>query len=379
MTQNTAGKVISCRAAVAWETGKPLTIETIQVDPPKANEVRVKIVTSGVCHTDATSLYGVGNKIDFPAILGHEGAGIIESVGEAVTEFKPGDHVILLYNPQCGKCKLCKNPKTNLCEQLMPHLFGSKMPDGTSRFTCKGQKVSHFMGCSTFSEYTVIPEWGVCKISNKIPLNRAALLGCSVPSGYGTATKSTKVDKGSTCAIWGLGGVGLACAIGCKDSGASKIVGIDVNPDKFEIAKKLGVTECLNPKDYDKPMQEVLKEKTGGKGFDYTFECAGHIDSMMAALESAAAGYGTTIICGATAAGEMLNISPVYFLMGHTVKGNIFGGMEGKKDLPKLVDKYLDKKLPLDDFVSHEYPFEKINALIEAAHNADCIRCLVNY
>lgn len=376
MASKTAGKVIECRAAVAWEFNQPLKIETVQVDPPKAHEIRIKIVSTTICHTDLTSLNDPSSK--FPCIVGHGGAGIVESVGKGVTTFEPGDHVIPLYIPQCGKCKPCKSTKTNLCKETVAHLFGSTMPDGTSRFTCKGQKLSHFFGCSTYSEYTVVPEMGLCKINNKAPLNRMSLLSCAVPSGYGTALYSVKIERGSTCAIWGLGPVGLAVALGCRDSGASRIIGIDINPWKFEIAKKFGITECLNPKDYDKPMHEVLIEMTDG-GLDFTFECAGTIETLKAAFESTVAGWGTTLVIGAPPPGQTVEMTPLKFLMGHKCKGNVFGDLKAKKDLPKLVDMYLEKKLPLDDFVTYELPFEKINEGLDIARTGNCVCCVVNY
>lgn len=374
----TEGKVIECRAAVAWKLKEPLSIETVQVDPPKAHEIRIKIVSTGVCHTDVNTLAGLGIEGHFPCILGHEGAGIVESIGEGVTDFKPGDHVIPLYIPQCNQCRFCKSKKTNLCKEYEDHLFGNSMPDGTSRFTCKGQKISHYMGCSTFSEYTVVPGRGLCKVNEKAAFSRACLLGCGVSTGYGAAVNTAKVEPGTTCAIWGLGGVGLACALGCKHNGASKIIGVDINPDKAETAKKFGVTDFINPKELNKPIHEVLAEMTCG-GVDYAFECIGIPETMKAALDSAVWGWGTTIIIGVPAPGKMLEISPIHFIKGHRCIGSLFGDWKGKDNLPELVDKYVDNKINLDDFVTHELPFEKINESFDILYQGKCIRCILNY
>lgn len=373
-----AGKVIECRAAVAWEAKKPLSLETIEVDPPKAGEVRIKMVSTALCHTDAYTLSGADPEGKFPCILGHEGGGIVESVGEGVTSFKPGDHVVPLYTPQCGECKFCKSPKTNLCNKIRNTQGQGLMPDGTTRFRCKGQQIFHFMGCSTFSEYTVVAEISLCKVNDKAPLDKVCLLGCGVSTGYGAALNTAKVEPGSSCAIWGLGGVGLACAVGCKDAGASRIIGIDVNTKKFEIAKKFGVTECINPKDYDKPIQEVLIGMTDG-GLDYTFECIGNVEIMRAALESCIRGWGTSVIIGVAASGKEISTRPFQLVTGRTWKGTAFGGWKSKDSVPKLVDLYLENKLPLDDFVTDILPFDKINEGFEILHGGECIRCVLNY
>lgn len=375
---DTAGKVIKCCAAVAWEAKQPLSLETIEVDPPKAGEVRIKIVSTSLCHTDAYTLSGADPEGKFPCILGHEGGGIVESVGEGVTSFKPGDYVVPLYTPQCGECKFCKSPKTNLCNKIRDTQGQGLMPDGTTRFKCKGQQIFHFMGCSTFSEYSVVAEISLCKINNKAQLDKACLLGCGVSTGYGAALNTAKVEPGSNCAIWGLGGVGLAVALGCKAAGASRIIGIDINTKKFETAKKFGVTECINPKDYEKPIQEVLIGMTDG-GLDYTFECIGNVDTMRAALESCIRGWGTSVIIGVAASGKEISTRPFQLVTGRTWKGTAFGGWKSKDSVPKLVDLYLENKLPLDDFVTDVLPFEKINEGFERLHGGDCIRCVLNY
>lgn len=375
---DTAGKVIKCRAAVAWEAKQPLSLETIEVDPPKAGEVRIKIVSTSLCHTDAYTLSGADPEGKFPCILGHEGGGIVESVGEGVTSFKPGDHVVPLYTPQCGECKFCKSPKTNLCNKIRSTQGQGLMPDGTTRFKCKGQQIFHFMGCSTFSEYSVVAEISLCNINSKAPLDKACLLGCGVSTGYGAPLNTAEVEPGSSCAIWGLGGVGLAVAVGCKAAGASRIIGIDINTKKFETAKKFGVTECINPKDYEKPIQEVLIGMTDG-GLDYTFECIGNVDTMRAALESCIRGWGTSVIIGVAASGKEISTRPFQLVTGRTWKGTAFGGWKSKDSVPKLVDLYLENKLPLDEFVTDVLPFEKINEGFERLHGGDCIRCVLNY
>ncbi|CAB3999494.1 alcohol dehydrogenase class-3, partial [Paramuricea clavata] len=251
---DTVGKVIHCKAAVAWEAQKPLVIETVEVDPPKAKEVRIHLVATGVCHTDA--FLGLAPNGDFPCILGHEGGGIVESVGEGVTSLKPGDHVIPCYTAQCRECKYCKSDKTNLCIAIREMSGKGLMPDGTTRFRCKGKQVFHFMGTSTFSEYTVLPEIAVAKISEAAPLEKVCLLGCGISTGYGAVVNTAKVEPGSTVGVWGLGAIGLAVIMGCKMVGASRIIGVDINPEKFAIGKEFGATECINPNDYDKPIQE---------------------------------------------------------------------------------------------------------------------------
>ncbi|XP_045767028.1 alcohol dehydrogenase class-3-like [Maniola jurtina] len=372
----TAGQVIKCKAAVAWKAGEPLSIEDIEVDPPKAGEVRIKIVASAVCHTDAYTLSGKDPEGVFPVILGHEGGGIVESIGQGVTTVKPGDHVLPLYVPQCKKCKFCLNPKTNLCQKVRVTQGQGLMPDGTKRFRCKGQELFHFMGCSTFSQYTVVHEISLCKIDEKAPLDKVCLLGCGVTTGFGAALNTAKVEAGSNCAIFGLGAVGLAVALGCKVSGASRIIGVDTNPDKFEIARKFGVTEFVNPKDHDKPIQQVLIDMTDG-GLDYTFECIGNVNTMRAALEAAHKGWGESIIIGVAAAGEEISTRPFQLVTGRVWKGTAFGGYKSRDSVPKLVDEYLQKKLPLDDFVSHTVQLDEIDMAFHLMHIGAAIRVVV--
>lgn len=280
-----AAQTITCKAAVAWEPNKPLSIEDIQVAAPKAHEVRVKVLATGVCHTDAYTLDGHDSEGVFPSILGHEGSGIVESIGEGVTNVAVGDHVIMAYIPECGDCKFCKSTKTNLCSKIRSTQGVGKMPDGTVRFSCKGKDIFHYMGTSTFSEYTVVADISIVKIRKDAPLQKVCLLACGITTGIGAVRITSKVEPGSTVAVFGLGGVGLSCIQGATLVGASAIYAVDINPSKFEMAKALGATHCVNPKDYDKPIQQVLVDMTDG-GLDYTFECIGNVQTMRAALES---------------------------------------------------------------------------------------------
>lgn len=375
---DTIGKVIKCKAAVAWKVAQPLSIEEVEVAPPKAHEVRIKVVAVALCHTDAYTLGGLDPEGIFPCILGHEGSGIVESVGEGVTEFQPGDHVVPLYIPQCKDCKFCKSPKTNLCSKIRNTQGKGMMPDGTSRFTCKNQTLAHFMGCSTFSEYTVVADISLAKVDPNAPLEKVCLLGCGVPTGYGAALNTAKVEPGSSCAVWGLGAVGMAVALGCKKAGAQRIIGIDLNPSKFELAKTFGFTEFINPNDYKKPIQEVLIELTDG-GLDYTFECVGNVNTMRAALESCHKGWGTSVIVGVAAAGQEISTRPFQLVTGRVWKGTAFGGWKSKESVPKLVEDYMSKSLILDEFVTHTLPFEKINEGFEILHSGSCLRTVLKY
>ncbi|XP_034938468.1 alcohol dehydrogenase class-3 [Chelonus insularis] len=374
----TTGKVIKCRAAVAWKEKEPLSIEEIEVAPPKAHEVRIKVIAVALCHTDAYTLSGADPEGIFPCVLGHEGSGIVESVGEDVTEFKPGDHVVPLYIPQCRECKFCKSPKTNLCSVIRLTQGKGQMPDGTSRFTCKGKTLAHFMGCSTFSEYTVVADISLAKIDPAAPLDKVCLLGCGVSTGYGAALNTAKVEPGSNCAIWGLGAVGLAAALGCKAAGASRIIGIDVDESKFEKGKIFGCTEFINPKKLTRPITEELIELTDG-GLDYTFECVGNVVTMRQALESCHKGWGTSVIVGVAAAGQEISTRPFQLVTGRVWKGTAFGGWKSKDSVPKLVDEYLKKKLNLDDFVTHQMQFDKINEGFDLLHAGKSLRVVLKF
>ncbi|XP_029453251.1 alcohol dehydrogenase 1A-like [Rhinatrema bivittatum] len=375
----TSGKVIKCRAAVAWVPRKPLSIEEVEVAPPKAHEVRVKILTTGICRTDDHALEGIMGGIEFPVILGHEAAGIVESVGEGVTDLKPGDKVIPLCIPQCRKCSSCLHPKTNCCFKTHLKEPQNLMPDKTSRFTCKGTQVHHFLWTSTFSEYTVVPDDAIVKIDADVPLDKACLFGCGFSTGYGAAINTAKVEPGSTCAVFGLGGVGLSVVIGCKAAGATRIIGIDINKDKFEKAKQCGATECISPQDYDRPIQEVLIGMTGGEGVAYSFECIGNTDVMKAALEACHIGYGTSVIIGGAPTGAEISFSPMLLFTGRTWKGSIFGGWKSKDCVPKLVSDYMAKKFNLEGLVTHTLPFDKINEGFELLHSGKSIRCILMF
>ena len=375
---STVGQVINCKAAVAWEPKKPLSIETVQVAPPKAGEVRIKVLATGICHTDAYTLDGLDPEGLFPCILGHEGGGIVESVGEGVTSVQPGDHVVPLYIPQCNDCKFCNSTKTNLCSKIRGTQGKGVMPDGTSRFTLNEKPVYHFMGTSTFSEYTVVAEISLAKVDESAPLDKVCLLGCGIPTGYGAALNTANVESGSNVAIWGLGTVGLAVAMGCRERGASRIIGIDINPEKYEIAKKFGCNEFVNPKDHSRPIQEVLVEMTDG-GLDYTFECIGNVSTMRAALESCHKGWGQSIIIGVAGAGQEISTRPFQLVTGRVWKGSAFGGWKSRDSVPKLVKKYMNKELMVDEFVTHHFNLDEINDAFHLMHAGKSLRSIVKF
>ncbi|XP_030046582.1 alcohol dehydrogenase 4 [Microcaecilia unicolor] len=373
-------QVIKCKAAIAWEAGKPFSVEEVEVAPPKDHEVRIHIIATGVCRTDAHAVSTHFKEGLFPVILGHEGAGIVESVGPGVTKVKPGDRVIPLYIPQCGKCKFCLNPKTNLCQKISKIKTAISdqdlMADNTSRFTCKGKQIYHFMGTSTFSEYTVVAETSVAKIDDAAPLDKVCLIGCGFSTGYGAAINTAKVEPGSTCAVFGLGGVGLSAVMGCKAAGATRIIGIDINKDKFPKAKELGATECINPKDYNKPIQQVIAELTNG-GVDFSIECIGNIDVMKAALECTTVGWGTCAIVGVALEDRGVPVDPFQLIMGRTLKATFFGGWKSVDSVPKLVSDYMAKKFKLDELVTYTLPFEKINEAFDLMKEGKSIRTVL--
>ncbi|CAI5695404.1 alcohol dehydrogenase 1 [Oreochromis niloticus] len=372
----TAGNVIKCKAVVAWEPQQPVVIEEIEVDPPQANEVRIKIVSTSLCHSDLYCLSKVVDKEFFPVVLGHEAAGIVESVGPGVTEFQPGDKVIPLYLPQCGECRFCKSPKTNQCDIIWTRLGSKEMALAKSRFTCNGQKLRQFMGISTFSEYTVTHQMAVAKIDSDAPLDKVCLLGCGVCTGYGAAVNTAKVEPGSTCAVFGLGAVGLAAVMGCEAAGAKRIIVVDINPDKFEKAKEFGATDFVNPNDHNKPISQVLMEMTGG-GVDYSLECVGDVECMRSALESCVKGWGVSVIVGLT---DMQDVAtrPLQLTSGRTWTGCLFGGFKGKDAVPKMVKDYLEKKLKLDEFISHTMTMDEINDAIDLMKQGKCIRTVMS-
>ncbi|XP_072857996.2 alcohol dehydrogenase 1B isoform X2 [Pogona vitticeps] len=327
---STAGKVIKCKAAVVWEPKKPFSIVEIEVAPPKAHEVRIKILASGICRSDDHVLSGA-LKVNFPIILGHEAAGVVESVGEGVTSMKPGDKVIPIFLPQCGECSSCKHPRGNMCKKTDFGIPTGLMDDGTSRFTYEGKPIYSFAGTSTFSEYTVVHENSVVKIDASAPLEKVCLISCGFSTGYGAALNSAKVRPGSTCAVFGLGGVGLSVVMGCKAAGASRIIGVDINKEKFPKAKELGATECINPLDYKKPINEVLFDLTDGEGVEYSFEVIGRTETMKAALASCHMDYGISIIVGVPPSVSEITINPGIIFTGRTWKGSIFGGLLAQK------------------------------------------------
>ncbi|CAL8073266.1 unnamed protein product [Calicophoron daubneyi] len=369
--------IIHCKAAVAWNAKEPLAIETVEVSPPRKGEVRIKIQSTGVCHTDAYTLGGFDPEGVFPVILGHEGAGVVESVGDGVTSVVPGDHVIPLYTPQCRDCKFCLSDKTNLCSKIRDTQGRGLMPDGSVRFKCKGRELFHFMGCSTFSQYTVLPEISIAKINLKAPLDRIGLLGCGISTGYGAALNNAKVEPNSVCAVWGLGAVGLSVIMGCKRAKAKRIIGIDINENKFPLAKSFGATECINPSRLDKPVQEAIVAMTDG-GCDYTFECVGDVKLMRQALEACHKGWGVSTIIGVAAAGQEISTRPFQLVTGRTWKGSAFGGWKSRDSFPKLVESYLAGELEVDKFVTHRFPLEKINEAFHVLHAGESIRAMID-
>ena len=369
---------IKSRAAVAFGPNQPLQIVEVDVEPPKKGEVLVRIVATGVCHTDAFTLSGDDPEGIFPSILGHEGGGIVEAVGEGVTSLAVGDHVIPLYTAECRECKFCKSGKTNLCQAVRATQGKGLMPDGTTRFSYQGQPIYHYMGTSTFSEYTVVPEISLAKIPKDAPLDKVCLLGCGVTTGIGAVLNTAKVEEGATVAIFGLGGIGLAAIIGAKMAKASRIIAIDINPAKFDIAKKLGATDFVNPKDYDKPIQDVIVELTDG-GVDYSFECVGNVKLMRAALECCHKGWGESTIIGVAGAGQEISTRPFQLVTGRVWRGSAFGGVKGRTELPSYVQKAQKGEIPLDDFITHTMPLEDINKAFDLMHEGKSIRTVIHF
>ncbi|XP_062992461.1 alcohol dehydrogenase 1A [Elgaria multicarinata webbii] len=375
---STVGKVIKCKAAIAWELKKPLSIEQIEVAPPKAHEVRIKILATGICRSDDHVISGAF-AMPLPIVLGHEAAGVVESVGEGVTCVKPGDKVIPLFVPQCGKCTACQSTKGNLCTENDLSSGHGLMPDGTSRFTCRGKSLHHFISTSTFTEYTVVHETSVVKIDAAAPLEKVCLIGCGFSTGYGAAVRTAQVEPGSTCAVFGLGGVGLSAVMGCKAAGASRIIGVDINKDKFPKARELGATECVNPLDFKKPINEVLFDLTDGEGVDYSFEVIGRTDTMSAALASCHHNFGTSVIVGVPPSASQISFDPMLLFTGRTWKGSVFGGWKSKDSVPKLVSDFMGKKFVLDPLITHTLPFEKINEGFELLRTGKSIRTVLTF
>ncbi|PSU81267.1 S-(hydroxymethyl)glutathione dehydrogenase/class III alcohol dehydrogenase [Photobacterium phosphoreum] len=371
-------KFIKSKAAIAWGPKQPLSVEEIDVMLPRAGEVLVRILATGVCHTDAFTLSGDDPEGIFPAILGHEGGGIVEMIGEGVTSVEVGDHVIPLYTAECGKCKYCLSGKTNLCQAVRETQGKGLMPDGTTRFYKDGQPIFHYMGCSTFSEYTVLPEISLAKISKEAPLEEVCLLGCGVTTGMGAVLNTAKVEEGDTIAVFGLGGIGLAAIIGGTMAKASRIIAIDINESKFDLAMKLGATECINPMKFDKPIQEVIVEMTDG-GVDYSFECIGNVNVMRSALECCHKGWGESVIIGVAGAGQEISTRPFQLVTGRVWRGSAFGGVKGRSELPGIVDRYMAGEFKLDDFISFNMGLEDINKSFDLLHEGKSIRTVIHF
>ncbi|MBF2098958.1 MAG: S-(hydroxymethyl)glutathione dehydrogenase/class III alcohol dehydrogenase [Gloeomargaritaceae cyanobacterium C42_A2020_066] len=366
------------RAAVAWAAGRPLTLEEVDLEGPRAGEVLVKLVATGVCHTDAYTLSGKDPEGLFPAILGHEGAGVVQEVGADVTHVQPGDHVIPLYIPECGQCKFCRSGKTNLCQAIRVTQGKGLMPDGTSRFSHKGQTLYHYMGTSTFSEYIVLPEIAVAKIRKDAPLEKVCLLGCGITTGIGAVLNTAKVPPGSTVAVFGLGGVGLGAVQGAVMAKAGRILAVDINSEKFDLARQLGATDCINPKDYDAPIQQVIVELTDG-GVDYSFECVGNVKLMRAALECCHKGWGESTIIGVAGAGEEISTRPFQLVTGRVWRGSAFGGVKGRSQLPGYVDRYMAGEIQIEPFISKTLPLEAINTAFDLMHEGQVIRSVIHF
>lgn len=371
-------KFIKSRAAVAWAPNQPLSIEEVDVMLPKAGEVLVKIVATGVCHTDAYTLDGHDSEGVFPCILGHEGGGIVEMVGEGVTSVEVGDHVIPLYTAECRECKFCKSGKTNLCSSVRATQGKGLMPDGTTRFYKDGEPIYHYMGCSTFSEYTVLSEVSVAKISKEADLKEVCLLGCGVTTGMGAVSNTAKVQEGDTVAVFGLGGIGLAVVIGAQKAGASRIIAIDINPRKFELARKLGATDCVNPNEIDKPIQEHIVDMTDG-GVEFSFECIGNVEVMRSALECCHKGWGESVIIGVAGAGKEISTRPFQLVTGRVWRGTAFGGVKGRTELPGYVERAMAGDFDLQDFITHTMPLEEINNAFDLMHEGESIRSVIHY
>ena len=364
------------QAAVAFEAGKPLEICDVNLEGPKEGEVLVELKATGVCHTDAFTLSGQDPEGLFPSILGHEGAGIVVEVGPGVLTLKVGDHVIPLYTAECRKCEYCLNPKTNLCQAVRETQGQGVMPDGTSRFSLNGKPLMHYMGCSTFSKYTVIPEISLAKVREDAPFDKICYIGCGVTTGIGAVIFQAKVEKGSTIAIFGLGGIGLNVVQGSKLAGASRIIGVDINPNRESLGKKFGMTDFINPKKVDNVVDQII-QITGG--VDYSFECIGNVDVMRQALECCHKGWGESYIIGVAGAGQEISTRPFQLVTGRSWKGTAFGGARGRTDVPKIVDWYMDQKINIDDLITHTMQLEDINKAFDLMHAGKSIRSVVIY
>ncbi len=365
------------QAAVAWQAGEPLSLETVQLEGPQAGEVMVEIKATGVCHTDAYTLSGADPEGLFPAILGHEGAGVVVEVGDEVKSLKVGDRVIPLYTPECRQCKYCLSNKTNLCQAIRATQGKGVMPDGTSRFSLNGEKIHHYMGTSTFANFTVLPEIAVAKIRDDAPFEKVCLIGCGVTTGIGAVINTAKVEPGSNVAVFGLGGIGLNVIQGARLVGANQIIGIDLNPDKRDLAEKFGMTHFINPNDVDDVVAAIIDLTDGGA--DYSFECIGNVNVMRQALECCHKGWGESIIIGVAGAGQEIRTRPFQLVTGRVWRGTAFGGAKGRRDVPKIVDWYMDGKIDIDSLVSHVIPVNRINEAFDLMHTGEAIRTVVTF
>ena len=367
------------RAAIAWEADKPLEVSTVQLEGPRDGEVLVEIMATGICHTDEFTRSGADPEGLFPAILGHEGAGVVREVGAGVTSVKPGDHVIPLYTPECRECEYCLNPKTNLCQKIRSTQGAGMMPDGTSRFSVDGKPIHHYMGTSTFANFTVLPEIAVAKVREDAPFDKICYIGCGVTTGIGAVINTAKVEPGSTVAVFGLGGIGLNVIQGARMVGADRIIGVDINPGKVELARKFGMTDFVNPKEIgNDKVVEAIVDLTGG-GVDYSFECIGNVNLMRQALECCHKGWGESTIIGVAPAGAEISTRPFQLVTGRVWRGSAFGGARGRTDVPKIVDWYMDGKIDIDSLITHTMPLEDINRGFDLMHSGESIRSVVLY
>jgi S-(hydroxymethyl)glutathione dehydrogenase/alcohol dehydrogenase len=365
------------RAAVAFAAGQPLEIVEVDLEGPKAGEVLVEIKATGVCHTDAFTLSGDDPEGAFPAILGHEGAGVVVEVGPGVKSVAVGDHVIPLYTPECRECDYCLHPKTNLCQAIRSTQGQGLMPDGSSRFSYKGQKILHYMGCSTFSNYTVLPEIAVAKIRKDAPFDKVCYIGCGVTTGVGAVAFTMKVEPGSTVAVFGLGGIGLNVIQGARMVGAARIIGVDLNPAKVELARRFGMTDFVNPSEVKDVTQAIIDMTNGG--VDYSFECIGNVKVMRQALECCHKGWGQSCIIGVAGAGQEISTRPFQLVTGRAWRGSAFGGARGRTDVPRIVDWYMDGRIAIDELITHTMPLEDINKAFDLMHAGESIRSVVMY
>ncbi len=365
------------KAAIAVEAGKPLIVDEIDIEGPRAGECLIKLAATGVCHTDAFTLSGDDPEGLFPAILGHEGAGVVEEVGSGVTSLAPGDHVIPLYTPECRQCKFCLSGKTNLCGAIRETQGRGMMPDGTTRLSYQGKPVHHYMGTSTFAEYTVVPEIALAKINKTAPLDKVCLLGCGITTGIGAVLHTAKVEPGASVAVFGLGGIGLSVVQGAVMAGAERIIAVDLNPDKFPMAEQFGATDCINPRDVS-DIEEAIIDMTDG-GVDYSFECVGNTDLMATALRCTHKGWGESIIIGVAGAGKEIHVRPFLLVTGRSWRGTAFGGTKGRTQLPQFVDRYLAGRIHIDEMVGAVMPLEEINTAFDLMNRGEVIRSVIQF